>query len=549
MPEENAFPLSDLSLEQKIGLLLCCPFYGNRNWYESEEFQRQREMLRNGLIGGVVVKEGELYETATLLSEIQQGLSLPLVVAAEVENGLGSLIKEGTHFPSNMAFGATRSGEYSYLAGKIIAEEAGALGINLIFGPTCSRLGSGLPEGLPPVRAFGEKLNLVTRLSIAFVQGVHNGGALAVPRYFPGTAAVQSGEITGSRWLHYLRKLLVDTELSIYEMLSQAGLSALMADWREMPDLLTGQSMPSLTNRHLLEVFLREVLGFKGIVLSPDLSEKKHARLLEEDTIVSAVTAGVDLFVGVPDPERALKMLVNAVIQEKVPLSRIDKAAERVLAFKKKLRFTASKPVRPDEIDKRVANSANLEVAERIAEDSITLLRDRTGLLPLDPSMKSTLLSLSFTAMFDPEKGKPLDEALRKTIDRVVSFQIDSQASAGKLDEAWQDAQNAGVILCAMFTNLPPEYSAHGFTPTQVEFIRRLIQNNHRVIMASFGDPRTITLFPDVDCYLCLYSDSPASQAALVREIFGKLVMPVKGKLPISLDANYPYGFGLDLKD
>jgi len=549
MPEENAFPLSDLSLEQKIGLLLCCPFYGNRNWYESEEFQRQREMLRNGLIGGVVVKEGELYETATLLYEVQQGLSLPLVVAAEVENGLGSLIKEGTHFPSNMAFGATRSGEYSYLAGKIIAEEAGALGINLIFGPTCSRLGSGLPEGLPPVRAFGEKLNLVTRLSIAFVQGVHNGGALAVPRYFPGTAAVQSGEITGSRWLHYLRKLLVDTELSIYEMLSQAGLSALMVDWREMPDLLTGQSMPSLTNRHLLEVFLREVLGFKGIVLSPDLSEKKHARLLEEDTIVSAVTAGVDLFVGVPDPERALKMLVNAVIQEKIPLSRIDKAAERVLAFKKKLRFTTSKPVRPDEIDKRVANSANLEVAERIAEDSITLLRDRTGLLPLDPSMKSTLLNLSFTAMFDPDKEKPLDEALRKTIDRVVSFQIDSQASAGKLDEAWQDAQNAGVILCAMFTNLPPEYSAHGFTPTQVEFIRRLIQNNHRVIMASFGDPRTITLFPDVDCYLCLYSDSPASQAALVREIFGKLVMPVKGKLPISLDANYPYGFGLDLKD
>ena len=70
MPEENAFPLSDLSLEQKIGLLLCCPFYGNRNWYESEEFQRQREMLRNGLIGGVVVKEGELYETATLLYEV-----------------------------------------------------------------------------------------------------------------------------------------------------------------------------------------------------------------------------------------------------------------------------------------------------------------------------------------------------------------------------------------------------------------------------------------------------------------------------------------------
>ena len=547
MSKEAERAAADMSLEEKIGLMLWSPFYGFRSWYEGPDARVQRRMLNKGLLGGILVKEGELYETATMIHQIQQDIPQPMVVASDLENGLGSLLKEGTRFPSNLAFGATRSGEYGYLSGKITAEEAAAVGINLIFGPTCSRTGSGLPEGLPPTRSYGERLHLVTRLSVAFVRGVHDGGSLAVPRYFPGTAAVRSGKISGSKWLHYLRKLLVDTELSIYEILSQADLAALMVDWREMPDLLTGKSMLVLNNRHLLEVFLREVLDFKGVVISPDLSEPDRAGLLDETTLVSSLNAGVDILVGIPEPERVAKMLIDAVVQEKIPLSRVDQAAERILAFKRRLKKTGSTAIRPGEIDQRVANPANLEVADRIAEDSITLLRDRANLLPLDPSEYRTLLNLSFTAKSEPDLERPLNEALRKTYDRVITRRIDKQDSSAVLDEAWRETGNADAIICAMFTNMPPEYSAHGFTATQIEFIQRLIKGETPVIMASFGDPLAISLFPEVDCYICLYSDCPASQTALVKELFGKLVMPVKGKLPVTLDANFYYGFGLDL--
>ena len=207
-----------MSLEEKIGRLLWCSFRGYRSAYNSARFATQREMLEKGLLGGLVLREGDLYESATLINQVQQACGRTLIVAADVENGLGSLLNEGTRFPSNMAFGATRSGEYGYLAGKVTAEEAAAVGINLIFGPTCVRPGPGLPEGLPDVRSYGERLHLVTRLSIAFVRGVQDGGARAVPRYFPGTVAVLRGEMAGNRWMHYMRKLLVDTELSIYEM-------------------------------------------------------------------------------------------------------------------------------------------------------------------------------------------------------------------------------------------------------------------------------------------------------------------------------------------
>ncbi|MFH1068207.1 MAG: glycoside hydrolase family 3 N-terminal domain-containing protein, partial [Candidatus Glassbacteria bacterium] len=491
---------TNLTLEEKIGQMIWCPIRGSHSWFEGSDFAGPRRLLEKGLIGGVVLRAGDLYETATLINQLQQKSTLPLAVAADAENGLGRLLNEGTCFPSNMAFGATRSGEYSYLAGKIIAQEAGTLGINIIFGPTCSRSGSGLPEGIPPVRSFGERLHLVTRLAIAFVKGVHDGGGLAVPRHFPGTAAVHSGEISGSRWLYYMRKLLVDTELSIYEMLFQAHLTAAMIDWREMPDLLTGKTMLTFTNRHLLEDFLREVMGFEGVAISPDLSVPGRPRLLEDETLIQAINAGIDILAGVPDPERVMKLVQEAVVRERIPISRIDSAADRILSFKQRLKKKNGNTIRPEDIDRRVASQAHLEVSERVAEDSITLLRDRKKILPLDPASHRTLLNISVIARSGIYIDRPLEEALRKNFDRVINRRIDGNVLASTLEEVWGDSELANVILCSMFTNLPPEFTPHGFTTTQIEFIQRLIGRDKPLIMASFGDPRTIRLFPDVDC-------------------------------------------------
>jgi beta-N-acetylhexosaminidase len=547
MPIDIKTILKNMSLEQKTGQMVWCPFYGFHASQKDRQAARGEEMARIGALGGMLFKSGELYETATRIQKIQQGLELPLAVAAEVENGLGSLLSRGTHFPSNMAFGATRSGEYAFLAGKITAEECRAVGINTIIGPTCSRVGVAIPEGLPRVESYGEKLHLVTRLSTAFMKGVHNGGAVAAPRYFPGAEAIFKGEFTGSRWLYHLRKLLVDTELGVFELLSEAGLAALIVDWREMPDLISGKMVPAITDRNLVDVFLREVLGFKGVAMTPDLSERHMAHLLEPENLIAMINAGVDVLAGVPDPEKVCRTLLDAIYRERISITRVEQAAERVLTLRHRLKKNTRPISIPDEIDRRVASPANMEVADRVAEDSITLLRDRKHILPLDPALRRSLLNLTFSARFESDLEKDLHEYLGKTFERVSSRQIDSRVEAARLDEAWMEAQAADVILCCMFTNQGPEYTAHGFSTIQVDFVRRLIDIGKPLIMASFGDPRAICLFPEVDCYLCLYSSCRASQSALINDLFGKLVMPVKGKLPITLDRSLPYGFGLDL--
>ncbi|MEA2064391.1 MAG: hypothetical protein U9P14_11875, partial [Gemmatimonadota bacterium] len=259
------------------------------------------------------------------------------------------------------------------------------------------------------------------------------------------------------------------------------------------------------------------------------------------------VNAGVDVLLGCPEPEQVRTCLRDAVVSEKIPLRRVDRAAGRVLALKAKLKNLGPGDIRPGQIDSSVASPSKLEVADRVAEDSITLLRDRRKVLPVNPDLPLSLLNISFTAGYEPDLDKPLEKALRKSFSRVVMHRLDSQAPPARLEETWREAEAADIVLCSMFTNQPPEYSAQGFTPTQVELAGRIAACHERVIMACFGDPRTLALFPDVDCFLCMYSDCAASQAALVRDISGKLVMPVKGKLPVTLDASFPYGFGLDM--
>ena len=544
---ENSINIQKLTLDQKLGQMIWCPFFGQRSSEKRKNYWNEIDLARDGLVGGVVVQEGDLYESAILLSNLHKTAAFPMVVAADVERGLGSLLNDGTKFPSNMAFGATRSAEYGYLAGKIAAEESAAIGINVVLGPTCTRAGTGLTSGLPLVRSHGEKLHLVSKMSNAFIRGVHAGGLLSTPRYFPGSAEIYNGTYTGARWVHHLKKLLIDSEIGLYDSLSQAGLGALMIDWREMPDMITDKVSPAMTNVNLIEKFLREVLGYRGLVITPNLSKRALTEFVSPEVMVSAVLAGVDVLCGVPDPVAAREYLKEEVIRERIPLSRIDQAVERISVFKSRLKEFDSTDVTPEKIEGKVATSANIEVAKRVAEDSITLLRDRSNILPLDPGSVKYVLNISFCSTHTPELGAYLDESLRSDYDHVISRVIDNKTPIKVYDDLWREVVDSDVVLMSMFTNRGPDCCADCYNGDQRSFIERIIGSGMKSVMASFGDPRVIKLFPEVECYLCLYSDSMVSQRALVRDLSGELVMPIKGKLPINLEPDYPYGFGLDL--
>ncbi len=96
-----------------------------------------------------------------------------------------------TAVPSNMALGATWNEENAEKVGQIVGRELGAMGINLLFGPSLDVLDNPKPglKGDMGIRTFGGDPYWVGRFGQAFIRGLHEGSGgrvLSVAKHFPG---------------------------------------------------------------------------------------------------------------------------------------------------------------------------------------------------------------------------------------------------------------------------------------------------------------------------------------------------------------------------
>lgn len=83
----------------------------------------------------MAIYRGDVYETANMMNTLQASSDIPLLIAANLEKGLGNQMDGATLFPPIMSIGATGSEELSYQMGKITALEARAAGIHMAYFP------------------------------------------------------------------------------------------------------------------------------------------------------------------------------------------------------------------------------------------------------------------------------------------------------------------------------------------------------------------------------------------------------------------------------
>src|SRR5690606_23778620 len=92
--------------------------------------------------------------------------------------------------PSNMAVAATQNEKLAFQAGQVTAQEAKAIGVNVIFAPT---LDININPDNPIInsRSYGEDPETVSRFSQAFIEGCQSSGVIATAKHFPGHGATE----------------------------------------------------------------------------------------------------------------------------------------------------------------------------------------------------------------------------------------------------------------------------------------------------------------------------------------------------------------------
>ncbi|MYX26372.1 glycosyl hydrolase [Streptomyces sp. SID8381] len=256
----------------------------------------------------------------------------------------------------------------------------------------------GVHQGLAPVldvvrdprwgrveETIGEDPYLVATIATAYVRGLESAGIVATLKHFAGYAAS-----TGARNLAPVRagaREFADVTLMPFEMaLREGGARSVMAAYNEI------DGVPASADPHLLTEVLRERWGFTGTVVADyfgiDFLQTLHRVAAgPADSGRLALTAGVD--VELPTVKCYGDSLVAAVRAGTVPESLVDRAARRVLLQKCELGlldadWAPEPPARDIDLD----SPENRAVARRLAEESVVLLANPDGVLPLAPDTR-----------------------------------------------------------------------------------------------------------------------------------------------------------------
>jgi len=285
---------------------------------------------------------------------------------------------QATVYPTSLAWAATWDPELVGLMAAAIGTDMAKVGVH-----------QGLAPVLDVVRDYrwgrveetlGEDPHLVSELGLSYVRGLQSAGVVATLKHFAGYSASRSARnhapaAVGAREL-------ADVILPPFEKAVVHGpVGSVMNAYNEI------DGIPCGPDEELLTRLLRETWGFEGTVVSDYWAIAFLASMhnIAPDVLAAAqaaLHAGID--VELPNTSGYGEPLNEMVQDGRVPAQLLDRAALRVLTQKVQLGL-----LDPDWHPRQYQAPADFDsphnraTAGRLAEESVILLDNSSGILPL----------------------------------------------------------------------------------------------------------------------------------------------------------------------
>ena len=563
--------LGRMSVEEKVAQLVLPGLNGVFTSTDSDTFEKLEHLVRERRIGGFHVFGGteplpavllhpsygmsegrptkaDAAGVALLLNRLQEAAPLPLLVTADFEGGAGYIVDGATRLPRAMALGATRDPGLAERAGRLSAEEGRALGVHVDFYPVVD-VNNNPKNPIINVRSFGEDPALVAQMATAYIEGIHAGGMLATAKHFPGHGDTTTDTHLDLAVIEHPRTRLDAVELVPFEAAIAAGVDAVMSSHIRLPALDPTEGLPATLSRPILTGLLRQELGFEGLVFTDSMSMHAITRRFPPDRAASmAIAAGADLVLDPPDPEAALRGILEAVERGEIPRVQLDATVERVLRAKARLGLSRSRVVDVAAVPSRLGGRARAAVAREIAARAVTLLKDERGEVPLRLSSSARVLLLSVidyaSGWREGAPGRVLLPELKRRFPDTTAVEVSDRTTAGEMDLLKALARRSDAVVVAIQVRVASYSGRMDLQPAQQALLEDLAANAARPFVAvAFGNPYVATLAPKLPALLLTYEFGDATEAAAVRALCGEA--PIGGTLPISIPELFPVGHGL----
>jgi beta-N-acetylhexosaminidase len=541
--------LERLSTRERIGQMVWRWVLGDYANVADSSYANARRDVEEHRIGGITMSLGSPIETAAKINSLQRRARVPLIVASDLEPGLGRLeggvfsyylldAGSATVFPQAMAIGATGRDEDAYDVARTIGIEARAVGIQVNFAPTVD-VNNNPGNPVINVRSFGEDPQQVARLAAQWVRGSHDAGVVATAKHFPGHGDTDVDSHVGLPVVSATRARLDQVELLPFRAAIGAGASMVMTAHIALPAVTGDSATPATLSERIITNLLREDLGFRGVTITDALTMEGVGRgYSSEESAVLALKAGSDILLMPRDTKRAIDAVAAAVERGEIPKVRIDAAARRVLELKART-GVAFNPIADFEALREIVGAPEHRAkADDIARRAITVLRDSANLLPV---ASGRVVVVQYMPETELKAGRWFAREIAAVRPSHV-FKITPRSGREELDSVARAARGADrVVVTAHVRRVEGE--GRTSIPTHIASWMDGLAQRERVVFVAHGNPYLIRQVPSVDTYVVTYGVGDALERASARAIMGRA--PITGRAPISLPGFFRRGDGI----
>lgn len=441
--------------------------------------------LRNGTVCNIEHPR----QVASLSNGLQQaatgsGAGIPLNISTDQEAGIVSRIPvPATTFPGSMALAAGGRIADARHGATISGRELRAIGITVNYAPDAD-VNSDPANPVIGVRAFGSDPATVARFVAAQVAG-YQRHVSATAKHFPGHGNATADSHHELPVVPCRRRQWLRRDAPPFRAAIAAGVDMIMTAHLTLPGI-DPSGEPATLSPAILGL-LRDELHYDGVVITDSLRMAGvRTRHPDAELPVLALLAGADVLLMPAQLDTAIGSVIDAVRTGRLPEQRIDRSVTRVLRQKYRNGVMAKPFVALSGLDGLVGRRQHQATARRIAERTITVLHDGTGLLPLRVPPARVLVT-----GWGEATTATLAQRIRMRGPHVIRVHTGDTPHADQIAQACAAAGDAGLVIaltCGAASQPAQRALLHGLQRTGTPVAAVAVRNPYDAGSGDAGD-------------------------------------------------------------
>lgn len=335
--------LKEMSLDDKVSQLF---FVTPESLTGVEVAIQAGDATKNALseyaVGGIILFSQNIQgeeQLKTMLSNLHTYSRYPLFTGVDEEGGtlVARIANSGTifvpTFPDMQEIGNTGDPQQAYEVGSTIGNYLNNLGFNVDFAPVAD-VATNPDNPIIGVRSFGSDAALVSQMVAKEVEGMQSQGVSSVIKHFPGHGDTAEDSHAEAAVSYKTIEELRGTEFLPFSAGIEAGTDMVMVGHIAVPNIL-GDYTPSTLSEQMITGYLREELGYDGIVITDSMRMGAIVNYYDPaQAAVMVLQAGGDMILMPEDFISARQAVLDAVTNNVLTEERIDESLRRIYRVK-----------------------------------------------------------------------------------------------------------------------------------------------------------------------------------------------------------------------